>query len=105
MPCKPKHLTENPPITVSTLHNLYVDQKQLFLSILYEAANMKILLHSHFPAGHTYPMQAVAQSLIRRGHQVVWLASADNEVRVRAVGATFVATEAIAIVDEPLIEK
>ncbi|KAL3595265.1 hypothetical protein FPOAC2_09590 [Fusarium poae] len=66
---------------------------------------MKILLHSHFPAGHAYPMQAVAQSLIRRGHQVVWLTSADNEVRVRAVGATFVATEAIAIVDEPLIKN
>ncbi|RGP62770.1 udp-glucosyltransferase yojk [Fusarium sporotrichioides] len=50
-------------------------------------------------------MQAVAQSLVRRGHQVVWLTSADNEVRVRAVGATFVATEAIAIVDEPLMKN
>ncbi|UZP42755.1 hypothetical protein NXS19_010571 [Fusarium pseudograminearum] len=66
---------------------------------------MKIILHSHYPAGHAYPMQAVAQSLVRRGHQVVWLTSADNEVRVRAVGATFVATEAIATVDEPLINN
>jgi UDP:flavonoid glycosyltransferase YjiC (YdhE family) len=66
---------------------------------------MKILLHSHFPAGHAYPMQAVAQSLVRRGHEVVWLTSADNEARVRAVGATFVATHAIAIVDAPLIAQ
>ncbi|PNP81341.1 hypothetical protein FNYG_05373 [Fusarium nygamai] len=64
---------------------------------------MKILLHSHFPAGHAYPMQAVAQSLIRRGHQVTWLTSASNEARVLAVGATFVPTSAIAIIDEPLI--
>ncbi|KAF5019338.1 hypothetical protein F66182_8666 [Fusarium sp. NRRL 66182] len=66
---------------------------------------MKILLHSHFPAGHAYPMQAVAQSLIRRGHHVVWLASADNEARVRAIGATFIATEALAVVDTPLMEN
>ncbi|KAL2687782.1 hypothetical protein Neosp_005351 [[Neocosmospora] mangrovei] len=64
---------------------------------------MKILLHSHFPAGHAYPMQAVAQALVRRGHDVVWLTSSDNEARVRAVGATFVATEAIAVVDAPLM--
>ncbi|KAF5249595.1 hypothetical protein FANTH_5102 [Fusarium anthophilum] len=64
---------------------------------------MKILLHSHFPAGHAYPMQAVAQSLIRRSHQVAWLTSASNEARVLAVGATFVPTSAIAIIDEPLI--
>ncbi|KAF4343437.1 UDP-glucosyltransferase yojK [Fusarium beomiforme] len=64
---------------------------------------MKILLHSHFPAGHAYPMQAVAQSLVRRGHEVVWLTSASNEARVLAVGATFVPTKAIAIIDEPLI--
>ncbi|UPL00732.1 hypothetical protein LCI18_011666 [Fusarium solani-melongenae] len=66
---------------------------------------MKILLHSHFPAGHAYPMQAVAQALVRRGHDVVWLTSSDNEARVRAVGATFVATEAIAVVDAPLMAE
>lgn len=64
---------------------------------------MKILLHSHFPAGHAYPMQAVAQALVRRGHQVTWLTSADNQARVLAVGAAFVSTQAIAKVDEPLV--
>ncbi|KAK7422837.1 hypothetical protein QQX98_001399 [Neonectria punicea] len=66
---------------------------------------MKILLHSHFPAGHAYPMQAVAQELVRRGHDVVWLTSADNEARVRMTGAVFVATEAIAVVDAPLMAE
>ncbi|KAF4976478.1 hypothetical protein FZEAL_6858 [Fusarium zealandicum] len=66
---------------------------------------MKILLHSHFPAGHAYPMQAVAQALVRRGHQVTWLTSADNEARVRATGAAFAATEAIATVDAPLMAE
>lgn len=47
-------------------------------------------------------MQAVAQELVRRNHQVVWLTSADNEARVRATGAEFIATKAIAVIDEPL---
>ena len=63
---------------------------------------MKILLHSHFPAGHAYPMQAVAQALVSRGHDVVWLTSADNEARVRITGARFVPTSAIAALDAPL---
>ena len=66
---------------------------------------MRFLLHSHFPAGHAYPMQAVAQALVARGHDVVWLTSADNEARVRATGAAFVATRAIAGVDAPLMRK
>lgn len=66
---------------------------------------MKILLHSHFPAGHAYPMQAVAQELVRRGHDVVWLTSARNEALVRMTGAAFVPTEAIAVVDAPLMAE
>ncbi|KAH7143671.1 hypothetical protein EDB81DRAFT_652405 [Dactylonectria macrodidyma] len=50
-------------------------------------------------------MQAVAQELVRRGHDVVWLTSADNEARVRITGAAFVATEAISRVDAPLISE
>ncbi|KAM0428928.1 hypothetical protein ACHAPT_006728 [Fusarium lateritium] len=50
-------------------------------------------------------MQAVAQALVRRGHQVVWLTSADNETRVRSVGAAFIATQAIAVVDAPLMAE
>lgn len=60
---------------------------------------MKFLLHSHFPAGHVYPMQAVAQALVHRGHEVVWLASAEHKHRVLATGATFVETRAIAVID------
>ncbi|KAF3068034.1 4'-demethylrebeccamycin synthase [Trichoderma lentiforme] len=60
---------------------------------------MKFLLHSHFPAGHVYPMQAVAQALVHRGHEVVWLASAEHKHRVQATGATFVGTRAIAVID------
>lgn len=65
---------------------------------------MRVLLHSHFPAGHAYPMQAVAQSLIDRGHEVVWLTSSAHESRVKASGATFAATKAIASVDAALIQ-
>ncbi|KAL6875091.1 glycosyltransferase family 1 protein [Trichoderma novae-zelandiae] len=66
---------------------------------------MKFLLHSHFPAGHVYPMQAVAQALVDRGHEVVWLASAENKARVLATGVTFVETRAIAAVDAPFIKE
>lgn len=48
-------------------------------------------------------MQAVSQALVDRGHEVVWLTSADNEARVRATGATFVKTRAIAAIDAPFI--
>lgn len=68
-------------------------------------AIMRILLHSHFPAGHAYPMQAVAQALVSHGHDVVWLTSAGNEARVRATGAAFVPTRALASLDEPLMRR
>ena len=66
---------------------------------------MKILLHSHFPAGHAYPMQAVAQALVARGHHVVWLTSAENESRVLAAGANFITTNALRALDDPLAEN
>ncbi|KFH48365.1 4'-demethylrebeccamycin synthase-like protein [Hapsidospora chrysogenum ATCC 11550] len=66
---------------------------------------MKVLLHSHFPAGHTYPMQAAAQALVSRGHDVVWLTSADNEARVRVTGAAFAPTSALADLDAPLARR
>ncbi|KAL7787440.1 glycosyltransferase family 1 protein [Trichoderma ceciliae] len=66
---------------------------------------MRFLLHSHFPAGHVYPVQAIAQALVDRGHEVVWLTSTDNEARVKATGATFIETRAIAAIDAPLIEE
>lgn len=55
----------------------------------------KFLLHCFYATGHVLPMQAVAKTLVDRGHQVVWLASPDQEARARASGATFVATAAI----------
>ncbi|KAM0250365.1 hypothetical protein ACHAQJ_008642 [Trichoderma viride] len=66
---------------------------------------MKFLLHSHFPAGHVYPMQAISQALVDRGHEVIWLTSADNEARVKATGATFIETRAIAAIDAPFIKE
>ncbi|KAL7938592.1 glycosyltransferase family 1 protein [Trichoderma chlorosporum] len=66
---------------------------------------MKFLLHSHFPAGHALPMQAVAQALVDHGHEVVWLASAEHKSRVMATGAFFVETRAIAAVDAPLLKE
>lgn len=50
-------------------------------------------------------MQAVAQALVKRGHSVVWLTSADNEARVKMTGATFVATQDIAAIDAPLMAE
>lgn len=63
---------------------------------------MKFLLHSHFPAGHCYPMQAIAQTLVARGHTVLWLTSPANEARVRAVDAQFAPAQNLAAVDGPL---
>ncbi|KAK5995487.1 4'-demethylrebeccamycin synthase-like protein [Cladobotryum mycophilum] len=57
---------------------------------------MKFLLHSHFPVGHGLPMQAVAQALVNKGHEVLWLAAAGHAALVKATGARFVATKAIA---------
>lgn len=47
-------------------------------------------------------MQAVAQALVKQGHEVVWLTHRDHEARVRASGATFVPTSALLPLDEPL---
>jgi len=63
----------------------------------------KFLLHSFLATGHVLPMQAVARALIDRGHEVVWLTGATQESRVRASGATFVATEEVAVIDAALL--
>ncbi|KAH6896757.1 hypothetical protein B0T10DRAFT_395791 [Thelonectria olida] len=47
-------------------------------------------------------MQAVAQELVRRGHQVVWLTSEENEARVVFTGASHFKTTSIAFIDSPL---
>lgn len=48
-------------------------------------------------------MQAVAQALVRRGHEVVWITSANQEARVKASGSIFVPTQDLAVVDEKLL--
>lgn len=53
----------------------------------------KFLLHCFYATGHVLPMQAVAHTLVARGHEVVWLASPAQEARARASGARFVATQ------------
>jgi UDP:flavonoid glycosyltransferase YjiC (YdhE family) len=50
-------------------------------------------------------MQAISQALVDRGHEVIWLTSADNEARVKATGATFIETRAIAAVDAPFVKE
>lgn len=55
----------------------------------------KFLLHCFYATGHVLPMQTVARLLVDRGHEVVWLASPEQEARAKASGATFVATTAI----------
>ncbi|KAK7991946.1 hypothetical protein PG988_000740 [Apiospora saccharicola] len=62
----------------------------------------KFLLHTFYATGHVLPMQAVAQALVRRGHEVVWLASPDQQARVEASGARFVATEEVVKADAVL---
>jgi UDP:flavonoid glycosyltransferase YjiC (YdhE family) len=49
-------------------------------------------------------MQSVAQALVARGHDVIWLTSADNRERVAASGATFKTTSAIALEDIQLVQ-
>lgn len=87
------------PVTTSILRSLDIK----FMNVT--TTPMKILLHSHFPAGHAYPMQAIAQALVQRGHDVVWLTSADNQARVLTTGAAFIATTAIAALDAPLMAE
>lgn len=55
----------------------------------------KFLLHCFYATGHVLPMQAVAKTLVDRGHEVVWLASPAQEARAKASGARFVATTEI----------
>ncbi|KAK8084788.1 hypothetical protein PG997_006059 [Apiospora hydei] len=59
----------------------------------------KFLLHTFYATGHVLPMQAVAQALVQRGHEVVWLASPDQQARVEASGARFEATDEVAKAD------
>ncbi|KAK8017969.1 hypothetical protein PG991_007159 [Apiospora marii] len=59
----------------------------------------RFLLHTFYATGHVLPMQAVAQALVQRGHEVVWLASPDQQARVEASGAQFVATDEVAKAD------
>ncbi|KAK8045089.1 hypothetical protein PG993_005113 [Apiospora rasikravindrae] len=62
----------------------------------------KFLLHTFYATGHVLPMQAVAQALVQRGHEVVWLASPDQQAQVEASGARFVATEEVVKADTVL---
>ncbi|KAG8161426.1 hypothetical protein KVR01_008413 [Diaporthe batatas] len=64
----------------------------------------KFLLHTFYATGHVLPMQSVAKALVDRGHEVVWLTSPEQEARVRATGARFVATAEIDRADKVLQE-
>lgn len=60
------------------------------------------LIHTFYATGHVLPMQAVAKTLVDRGHRVLWLTHADQESRVRASGADFLPTREVAAVDARL---
>lgn len=62
----------------------------------------KFPLHSFYATGHVLPMAAVAQALVRRGHEVVWLASPEHEERVAASGARFDTTRELVAPDDAL---
>lgn len=64
--------------------------------------NLTILIHTFYATGHVLPMQAVAKVLVDRGHRVIWLTHSDQEPRVRASGAEFLPTSALAAVDTRL---
>lgn len=98
---KNTNVTNSPPIPrLTQQHNTVISSPSQQPPL-----SMRILLHSHFPAGHAYPMQAVAQALVARGHSVTWLTSADNESRVVTTGATFIPTSALRPLDEPLAQQ
>ncbi|KAK8120573.1 hypothetical protein PG999_004693 [Apiospora kogelbergensis] len=67
--------------------------------LLGDKPRYRFLLHTFYATGHVLPMQAVAQALVQRGHEVVWLASPDQKARVEASGARFVPTEEVVKVD------
>lgn len=63
---------------------------------------MKVLLHSHFPAGHCLPMQAIAHALTTRGHIVRWLTSPSSSHHVARTSAVHIPTSALDQLDAPL---
>lgn len=64
---------------------------------------MKVLLHSHFPAGHCLPMQAVAHALVARGHSVRWLTYPSSLRHISPTAATPIPTSSLTDLDDPLI--
>lgn len=68
------------------------------------ASQLTILIHTFYATGHVLPMQAVAKVLVERGHRVLWLTHPDQAARVRAAGAEFVPTDAVAAVDRRLMD-
>lgn len=66
------------------------------------AQHYTFLIHTFYATGHVLPVQAVAKALVERGHRVIWITHADQESRVLASGAEFLATREIAAVDARL---
>ncbi|CAN8097315.1 unnamed protein product [Discula destructiva] len=66
------------------------------------AKHFTILIHTFYATGHVLPMQAVVKVLVDSGHKVIWITHPDQEARVRASGAEFLATEKVAVVDSRL---
>ncbi|KAL8376048.1 hypothetical protein RB595_007251 [Gaeumannomyces hyphopodioides] len=60
---------------------------------------LRFLIHTFSATGHVLPTQAVAQELVRRGHDVAWVTAPAQRARVAASGARFVPAPRCAAVD------
>ncbi|KAK9330350.1 hypothetical protein V1520DRAFT_340944 [Lipomyces starkeyi] len=60
---------------------------------------MKFLIATQPFTGHVNPMQPVAQELVQRGHEVVWLTGEEFRSKVELCGARFMATEKSKVFD------
>lgn len=91
----PGHHQQQAARKYSKHHRAQQLQKQM-------AHHYTFLIHTFYATGHVLPVQAVAKALVQRGHNVLWLTHADQESRVLASGAEFLATREIAAVDARL---
>lgn len=64
-----------------------------------ETRPLRFLIHTFSATGHVLPVQAVAQELVRRGHDVVWVTAPAQQPRVAASGARFMPAARCAAVD------
>src|SRR5438105_5505340 len=65
---------------------------------------MKIFIATMPFTGHINPMQPIAQELVKRGHEVLWLTGREFQTKVDMTGAQFYPTTALADFDVSPLE-